>query len=195
MRLRDRYKRLTLWNKLAAWGALASILAILIAVIIPLWHTYQDRADLRIEIIKPILYMSGDKPEEDWLGVGMHFSNLGSQPTSITQVRAHLVTNQGVFECLDMGRLRIPSGYPMLVQPGVMASRGLVLKVLGADGEATITRQLLKETSELVVDIEDVRGQVFNVRESPLEYQIVSPQQLDVIEKILEGSRDSSHAP
>lgn len=33
MNIRDRYSRLTLWNKTALWGALASILALLVAIV------------------------------------------------------------------------------------------------------------------------------------------------------------------
>jgi hypothetical protein len=34
MKLRERYKRLTIWNKLAAWGSLASIISIPIAFVL-----------------------------------------------------------------------------------------------------------------------------------------------------------------
>ncbi len=38
MRLRERYRRLTLWNRIALWGAVASILGLLLTVGIPIWQ-------------------------------------------------------------------------------------------------------------------------------------------------------------
>ena len=45
MKLRERYKRLTIWNKLAAWGSLASIISIPIAFVL-----FFNQPDVKVEI-------------------------------------------------------------------------------------------------------------------------------------------------
>ena len=38
MKLRERYRRLSLWNKIAVWGSIASIVALLAALLPPIFH-------------------------------------------------------------------------------------------------------------------------------------------------------------
>ena len=52
MRLRERYRRLNLWNKLAVWGSLASIVALILAVLVLLSSPVQpnDQGQPSIEL-------------------------------------------------------------------------------------------------------------------------------------------------
>ncbi|MCP4601212.1 MAG: tetratricopeptide repeat protein [Proteobacteria bacterium] len=67
MRLRERYRRLTLWNKLAAWGALSSILGVTLTLILTLSSAlHSGKPSIEdIEIYIPALQEALEKNQEN----------------------------------------------------------------------------------------------------------------------------------
>ncbi len=53
MRLRERYRRLTLWNKIAFWGSVSSIIALLLAIVPSFQETHQGASLSRILRLTP----------------------------------------------------------------------------------------------------------------------------------------------
>lgn len=62
MKLRERYRRLNLWNKLGFWGAVASIVGVAIALLVILWPSGKPQLTLYVALVATVGEISEETP-------------------------------------------------------------------------------------------------------------------------------------